>query len=317
MKGEKYRLLFMGTPEFSVPSLIGLASTEQVTLVVTNPDRPRGRGRSVVPPPVKVAALDLEIPVYQPEKIKQSPHVVRRIADEKPDVIVVVAYGKILPPELLEIPEFGCINIHASILPKYRGAAPINWAIINGEKKTGISIMRMDEGMDTGPVLLVKEEPVYEDDTAKTLSERLSRVGAEAILEAMALLKESRLVAVAQDDGEATYAPMLKKETGRIEWAKGANKLRNFVRGLYPWPAAHTTLKGRNLKVIACEVEPLPFREGKIPGEITEVRRDGIVVQCGEGKLLLTRLQPEGKKEIDAWSFVQGYRVTEGLCLGT
>ncbi len=313
----KYRLLFMGTPEFSVPSLEVLSERESVTLVVTNPDRPKGRGRHTEPPPVKVAALKMGIPVYQPEKVKNNPDAVSRLREEAPDLIVVVAYGKILPPEILEIPRYGCINIHASILPKYRGAAPINWAIINGEKKTGITIMKMDEGMDTGPMLLIREEEIRGDDTAQSLGERLSALGASAIVEALNLLREGNLQETAQPHDEATYAPLIKKELGEIDWSEPAEKIRDLVRGLYPWPSAYTQYTGRSLKILSCDVESTPVAMGKDPGEIGEVRRDGILVRCGEGCLLVTRLKPEGKKELDAWSFVQGYRVVEGQCLGT
>jgi methionyl-tRNA formyltransferase len=317
LKHGKYRLLFMGTPEFSVPSLVGLAESEDLTLAVTNPDRPKGRGRSVEPPPVKVAALDRGIPVFQPERVKNNPDAVSRIREEEPDIIVVVAYGKILPPEILEIPRYGCINVHASILPKYRGAAPINWAIINGETQTGITIMKMDEGMDTGPILLVREEQIRDDDTAQSLGERLSRLGAAAIVEALTLLRAGKLEETPQDNDEATYAPMIKKDLGEIDWKEPAERIRNLVRGLHPWPSAYTIYGGKSLKIIACDVEKPPVPMGKVPGEIGEVRRDGMLVRCGEGSLLLTRLKPEGKKELDAWSFVQGYRVAEGQCLGT
>lgn len=316
MKQGKYRLLFMGTPEFSVPTLVRLAERENVTLVVTNPDRPKGRGRLMVAPPVKVASLERDIPVIQPERVKSNPEAVSRIREENPDLIVVVAYGKILPPEILEIPRLGCINVHASILPRYRGAAPINWAIINGEERTGITIMKMDEGMDTGPILLIREEEIREHDTAQSLGWRLSELGAETIAEALDLLREGRLHEKPQNHDDATYAPLIKKELGEIDWSEPADKIRNLVRGLFPWPSAYTLYGGKGLKIISCDVEEPPVPMGKVPGEIGEVRRDGILVRCGSGNLLLTRLQPEGKKELDAWSFVQGYRVAEGQCLG-
>lgn len=317
MKQEKYRILFMGTPEFSVPTLRALAEREHVTMAVTNPDRPKGRGRQLVAPPVKVVARERGIPVYQPDRVKNNPEAVRVIRDEEPDIIVVVAYGKILPPDILEIPKFGCINVHASILPKLRGAAPINWAIINGDRRTGVTIMKMDEGMDTGPILLVREEAIRDDDTAQSLAGRLSELGSQAMADALSLMRGGKLVATPQDNDEATYAPLIKKELGKIDWSEPADTIRNLVRGLYPWPSAYTSLSNKNLKVVACQVEQPPVDIGVAHGEIGEVRRDGILVRCGQGYLLLTRLQPEGKRELDAWSFVQGYRVSEGQCLGT
>lgn len=317
MKHDAFRLLFMGTPAFSVPALSRLAESEEVAMVVTNPDRPKGRGRQVEPPPVKRAAIDLKIPVYQPERLRNNPEAVLRIRRAKPDVIVVVAYGKILPPEILTIPPYGCINVHASILPKLRGAAPINWAIINGDRRTGITIMKMDEGMDTGPILLIREENIREDDTAASLSGRLSELGARTIVEALPMLREGKLQEIPQDDDEATYAPMIKKEMGQIDWGDPAERIGNLVRGLFPWPSAYTSFQGKTLKIFGCEVDPPPLSMGNEPGEVAEVRKDGILIRCGSGYLLVTRLQPEGKKQLDAWSFAQGYRVRAGQCLGT
>jgi methionyl-tRNA formyltransferase len=300
----------MGTPRFAVPSLCALAATEQVALVLCNPDRPSGRGQAVVPPPVKEEAKRLGIPVYQPEKARH-PDSVSRIAAEAPELIVVAAYGHILPKSILDIPRFGCINVHASLLPGYRGAAPINWAVARGETVTGITIMRMDEGMDTGPMLHVREVKIGEEDNAGTLYEKLSVMGAEALVEALAMWRAGTLVGTPQDNGKATYAPMLKKEHGRIDWSKPAREIRNLVRGMIPWPAATADHGGKALKVIAAAVVPGQAPAGA-PGEVVALDRAGIAVACGEGALRLTVVQPEGGKAMDAWAYAQGRRLSLG-----
>ena len=304
------RTVFMGTPRFAVPSLSALAATERVTLALCNPDRPAGRGQSVASPPVKEEAQRLGIPVYQPEKARH-PDAVARIAAEGADLIVVAAYGHILPKSILDIPRLGCINVHASLLPKYRGAAPINWAVARGETVTGITIMRMDEGMDTGPMLHVREMPIGEEDTARTLFDKLSVLGAEALLEALRKLREGTLVETPQDNALATYAPMLKKEHGRIDWAKPAGEIRDLVRGMTPWPVATASLAGNALKVLASKVASESGRAGE-PGEVVGVDRGGIAVACGAGVLRLTVVQPEGGKTMDAWAYAQGRRVAGG-----
>src|SRR5512146_2610336 len=266
----------MGTPAFSVPSLSAVAKSETVTLVVTNPDRPSGRGQALSMPPVKGEAQRLGVPVFQPEKAKH-PDSVARIAAEKPDLIVVVAYGQILPKSILDIPSRGCWNVHASLLPKYRGAAPINWAVARGERVTGVTIMKMDVGMDTGPMLLAREMPISGDDTAGTLFDRLSLLGAETLSEALGRLREGTISETPQDDRLASYAPMLKKEHGRIDWSRPAEEVRNLVRGMTPWPTAFTSHSGKSLKILSATL-----CEGRgEPGEILEVGRDGIVVACG------------------------------------
>jgi len=304
------RTVFMGTPRFAVPSLSALAATERVTLALCNPDRPSGRGRAVVPPPVKEEALRLGIPVYQPEKARH-PDAVARIAAEEPDLIVVAAYGHILPKTILDIPRLGCINVHASLLPRYRGAAPIHWAVARGETVTGITIMRMDEGMDTGPMLHARELPIGEDDTAETLFGRLSLLGAEALIEALRKLRDGTLVETPQDDALATYAPMLRKEHGRIDWARPARGIRDLVRGMTPWPGAVAERGGKALKVLAAALEPEGGLAGE-PGEVVAVDRGGIAVACGEGVLRITLLQPEGGVAMDAWAYAQGRRVAKG-----
>ncbi len=300
----------MGTPRFAVPSLAALADSADVTLVLCNPDRPAGRGRSVAPPPVKDEAIRRGIPVFQPEKARH-PDAVARIAAEAPDLIVVVAYGHILPKPILDIPRLGCLNVHASLLPRYRGAAPINWAVARGEPVTGITIMRMDEGMDTGPMLHAREMPIGAEDTAETMFTKLSILGAEAMSEALRRLQEGSLVETPQDASLATYAPMLRKEHGRIDWSRPASEVRNLVRGMTPWPSAFALHGGRMLKVLSSSVIASPVPAGE-PGEIVALGRDGISVACGEGALRLRVVQPEGGKAMDAWAYAQGRRLPAG-----
>ncbi|HEY7584905.1 MAG TPA: methionyl-tRNA formyltransferase [Candidatus Deferrimicrobiaceae bacterium] len=297
----------MGTPAFAVPSLSSLAESENVTLVVTNPDRPSGRGQALAMPPVKAEAQRLGLPVFQPEKAKH-PDSVARIAAEKPDLIVVAAYGHILPKPMLDIPPYGCINVHASLLPKYRGAAPINWAVARGETVTGVTIMKMDVGMDTGPMLLVREMPIDGDDTARTLYDKLSLLGAEALAEALIKLHAGTLKETPQDDALATYAPMLKKEHGEIDWSRPATEVRNLIRGMTPWPSATAFHEGKSLKILSATV-----REGHgEPGEVLEAGRDGMVVACGEGALALGLVQPEGGRAMPSTDYARGRRVKKG-----
>ena len=305
-----FRTVFMGTPRFAVPSLAALAESVNVTLVLCNPDRPAGRGRAMASSPVKEEALRRGIPVFQPEKVRD-PDAVARIAAEAPDLIVVVAYGHILPKRILDIPRLGCINVHGSLLPKYRGAAPINWAVTRGETVTGITIMRMDEGMDTGPMLHVREMPIGEDDTAETMFSKLSFLGAEALGEALRKLREGTLVETPQDGALATYAPMLKKEHGRLDWSRPAIELHHRVRGMTPWPSAFAAHAGRTLKVLASSVARGSGRAGD-PGEVVALGREGVDIACGEGVLRLSVVQPEGGKAMDAWAYAQGRRMAAG-----
>lgn len=303
----RFRVVFMGTPHFAVPSLAALARTEEVTLAVTNPDRPSGRGRALAAPPVKEEARRLGIPVFQPEKARHTESVAR-IAAERPDLVVVAAYGQILPQAILDIPRHGCINVHASLLPRYRGAAPINWAVARGETVTGVTIMKMDAGMDTGPMLVRREIPIGEEDTAEALFPRLSVLGAEALVETLGMLRRGTLVETPQDDALATYAPMLKKDHGRIDWSGTAREVRDLIRGMTPWPSAYAHHDGRQIKVLSATV-----REGKgEPGEILSVDRDGISVACGEGAVLLGKVQPEGGRPMTSREYAQGRSIRKG-----
>ena len=300
----------MGTPGFAVPSLAALAEAVDVTLVLCNPDRPAGRGRSMASPPVKEEAVRRGIPVFQPEKARH-PDAVARIAAEAPDLIVVAAYGHILPKSILDIPRLGCINVHASLLPKYRGAAPINWAVARGETVTGITIMRMDEGMDTGPMLHAREVPIGGEDTAETMFSKLSVLGAEALREALRRLQEGTLCETPQDAALATYAPLLKKEHGRIDWRRPAGEIRDLVRGMTPWPSAFALHAGKTLKILSSAIAAESATAAE-PGEFVALGRDGISVACGEGVLRLRVVQPEGGKAMDAWAYAQGRRVAAG-----
>jgi methionyl-tRNA formyltransferase len=306
---RRTRIVFMGTPAFAVPSLKALIDKGfDVVAVATQPDRPRGRGLRPAPSPVKEIALEHGIEAYEPQKLRDEGFI-KRLKTLKPDVIVVVAYGKILPKPVLDIPKRGCINLHASILPRYRGAAPINWAIIKGEKTTGVTTMLMDEGLDKGPVFLTEEVPIADDETAGDLTKRLSGVGAELLVRTIALLEDKKIEPLPQDEKNATYAPMLKKEDGRVDWNKGAGEIRNLVRGLYPWPGAHTYWKGRLLKIHGGRAltGPEALGDGRGPGTVMETTEEGIKIKCGRGIFEITELQVEGKRRMSAGDFLKGY----------
>jgi methionyl-tRNA formyltransferase len=306
------RLVFMGTPEFAVPSLRMLIERgEMVVAAVTQPDRPKGRGQQLASPPVKIVARDHGITVFQPARVR-TPEFVEIIRGLRPDLILVTAFGQILPKELLHIPRYGCINVHALLLPRYRGAAPINWCIINGETETGITTMQMDEGLDTGEMLLKKVIPIAQDDDAQTLHDQLSVVGAEALAETLDLLITGRLNAEKQDGLLSSYAPMLKKEDGRIDWNREAPDIRNLVRGLTPWPGAFTFLGEKTVKIYRSRVAG----GAGTPGCVLQADRSGLVIACGEGGLLVEELQLEGKKRLSARDFLAGYNILPGTILG-
>lgn len=306
------RIVFMGTPAFAVPSLRALVgSGEEVAAVVAQPDKPRGRGRKLTPPPVKVAAEEYSIPVLQPPKIRTA-EFLEELKKIDPELICVAAYGKILPAAVLELPRYGCINVHASLLPRYRGAAPVNWAIVRGEKVTGVTTMLMDEGMDTGDILLEREMPIEEDDTGETLGEKLSVAGAELLIETIRELRAGNLNPRKQDHSRATYAPMLKKEDGRIDWEMPAENVRNLVRGMLPWPGAFTCLEGKLLKIYKVRVSE---GEGK-PGEVSMSGRGVIRVSAGRGALDIEELQLESGKRLDSKAFLAGRKIREGTILG-
>ncbi|HSC33787.1 MAG TPA: methionyl-tRNA formyltransferase [Thermodesulfobacteriota bacterium] len=306
------RIVFMGTPEFAVPSLKALAeSRDEVAALVAQPDKPKGRGLKPAPPPTKIVAEQFGIPVLQPSGIRTE-EFLKELAALNPDLICVAAYGKILPKAVLELPRFGCLNVHASLLPKYRGAAPVNWAIARGEKVTGITIMEMDEGMDTGDILLTREIPIDYDDTGETLTEKLSLAGAELLLQAIAELKKGYLQPLKQDETAATYAPMLKKKDGRVDWRKPAGEIRNQIRGMLPWPGAYTYSNGKMIKIYKAAVAE---GEGK-QGEVVDAPQGVLRVMTGEGALDILELQLEGGKRLDAKAFLSGRRIEPGAVLG-
>jgi len=285
------RIVFMGTPDFAVPSLRGLlAKEENVVCVVTQPDRPQGRGRKILPPPVKELAAGATVPVLQPETIRGGDFL-STLKKYQPDLIVLTAYGKILPADIINLPPLGTINVHASLLPKYRGAAPIQWAVINGETETGVTIMQMDEGVDTGDILLQKKIPIEPDDTAGTLSVKLAVLGGSALLEAIDLLRRDQLVPVKQDDSRSSRAPMLKKEDGLMDWNRSAQQLSCLIRGL----------------------GQAAFPD---PGVVCRADRKGLLVTTGKDCLLIKEIQAEGSRRMDAAAFISGHPIQPGTFLG-
>ena len=298
-------LVFMGTPEFAVASLRGLlAAKAPISLVVTQPDRPKGRGKKIVAPPVKLLAEAQGIAVYQPPKVK-SGEAIERIAALDPACIVVVAYGQLLPAEILALPQLGAVNVHASLLPKYRGPAPIHWALIRGEEKTGITTMLMDTGMDTGDILLQREVPIGPKDTAGTLHDRLAEEGAKLLVETLHLLKKGTVVPRAQDDSQASLAPMLVKEDGEIDWNEEAKKICCRIRGLDPWPGGFTLWQGKRLKLFGCQ--PLAKARQAKPGTVIAVNEGGLEVASGKGAVLIKTLQLEGRRSLPVADFLRGY----------
>ncbi len=294
-------IIFFGTPQFAVPSLDRLIYyQEDVRLVVTQPDKVGGRGHRVIAPPVKEFAEKRKLTVVQPEDIK-NPDFLKTLRDIAPEFIVVVAYGKILPPEILKIPEKGCINVHASLLPRYRGAAPVQWAIINGERETGVTTMLMDEGLDTGPILLQKKEPILMEDTSLTLSERLSQKGADLLIQTIKALRRGDITPRPQT-GKPTFAPPLKKSDGLIDWNLTAIEIFNRIRGLQPWPGAYTYFRNKVLKIIKVDIED---GSGE-PGRVVYKDKANLLVATREGLIRVLELQLEGKRAMDIKAFLQG-----------
>jgi len=309
------RLVFMGTPDFAAASLEALLrSDDSVVGIVTQPDRPKGRGQILAPSPVKLLAQRERIPVLQPLKMKDS-EFLHALAGWKPDMIAVAAFGRILPSAILSLPPLGCINVHGSLLPKYRGAGPIQWAIINGETETGITTMLMDEGMDTGAMLLQEAIPITADDTTGTLSPRLAELGGRLLVETIARLKADTLTPQPQDSSRATLAPLLNKEDGAIDWALPATTLANRVRGLSPWPGAYTTLAGGDRWAI-WRALALPGPVTKPPGIVVAITTEAIHVATGDGILAVMELQPANSRRMAASQYLAGHPVAVGLKLG-
>lgn len=309
------RIIFMGTPDFAVPSLDMLVRNGfEVAAVVTQADKPKGRGNRVAVPAVKAYALDKGIPVLQPLKVK-TPEFVAEMKALSPDLFITVAYGRILSKELLEVPPLGCINVHGSLLPKYRGAAPIQWAVINGDRKTGITTMYTDIGMDTGDMLIKKEMEIPEDMTTGQLHDQLALLGAETLKETLACLQEGTLVRVPQKEEEATYAPMMQKDTGLIDWSASAWKIHNLVRGTNPWPGASTVYKGDRMRIWGTRVLE-EDTVGAKPGMVHSAGRDGIIVQTGRGKLLVTEVQFDNCRKMCVEDYICGHEIEAGAILG-
>ncbi len=310
------KIVFMGTPDFAGEALKALLkSKHNVTAVFTQPDKPKGRGNKLSYPPVKEIALENSLPVHQPVRIRDEESL-KLIKELDPDVIVVAAYGKILPKELLEIPKFGCINIHASILPKYRGSAPIHWSIINGEKETGITIMQMDEGMDTGDILLIDKLEISENDSTGDLFQKLSILGGDLLLKALDGIEAGKISPVKQKNEEATYAPMLKKEDELIDWHIPSKDLHNKIRGMNPWPGVYTFFRGERLKIQKSILISEDKETGLTPGEIIDISPGRILVAAKKGITSLVTVQPAGKRQLDSKDFVNGYKVIKGELLG-
>ncbi|MED3624277.1 methionyl-tRNA formyltransferase [Neobacillus thermocopriae] len=311
------KIVFMGTPDFSVPILRQIiADGYEVIGVVTQPDRPVGRKKVLTPPPVKVEALKHGIPVYQPEKIR-NPEELSKILELKPDLIVTAAFGQILPKELLEAPKYGCINVHASLLPELRGGAPIHYAILQGKKKTGITIMYMVEKLDAGDMLTKVEVPITEEDTVGTLHDKLSIAGAKLLSETLPLLIEGKLSATPQNDLEATFAPNIKREQEKINWSKTGTEIYNQIRGLNPWPVAFTTLNGQVIKI--WKAEKVKVSKSHEPGSIINIEHDGITVSSGdEVAIKILELQPSGKTKMSSEQFLRGAgsKLSIGMKLG-
>jgi len=310
----KLKVVFMGTPVFAVPSLeILINANYEIAAVVTQPDRPKGRGQKIYSSPVKEIAEASNLKILQPIKVK-SPDFIAQLAELAPDVIVVVAYGQLLSKELLALPRLGCINVHASLLPRYRGAAPIHWAVINGETTTGITTMHMDAGLDTGDMILKAELPIGGDDTTGQLHDRLKNLGASVLAETLSLLSAGKAPRLPQDHTMATYAPLLNRSIEKIDWSKPANTIHNLVRGLAPWPGAYCLHQGLPMKVWRTKVHEY-HSVSLCPGRINAMGSEGIIVETGLGTLEIIEVQPECRRRMNARDCANGYCLTAGEIL--
>jgi len=310
---KKAKIIFMGTPEFAVPALTALyKSNQNVALVVTQPDRPKGRGRKIIPPPVKEVAINLKYELDQPSSVR-TVEFANRIANHKPDIIVVVAFGHIIPKNILEIPKIAAINIHASLLPKYRGPAPIQWAIINGETETGVTTMLMDEGLDTGDILLSSKIKILSDDTSGSLHDRLANLSAEVLIQTIERIETGNITPISQDHVQATYAPPLKKNDGRMNWEMPAQTLEAFIRGMTPWPGAFTFHGKKRLKIY--KAMPIIIDTVEPPGTVIKRFPDELYVATGKGALSVIEIQGESGKRLLIKEFLQGYKIAPGTIL--
>lgn len=309
------KVVFMGTPDFAVGTLKALIDCEryEVAAVFTQPDKPKGRGKALQMTPVKAVALEAGIPVYQPAKIRE-PQWLEALKEMNPDAIIVVAFGQIIPKEILELPPYGCINVHGSLLPKYRGAAPIQWAVIDGEKESGVTTMKMDAGVDTGDMIKKETVVLAEDETGGSLFDKLSAAGAGLLIQTLDAVSDGTAQYVKQPEQSPTpYAAMLTKADGRIDWAKSAREIECLIRGLNPWPSAYTMYRGKTLKIWAASVEE---GSGSEPGRAVSVSKTELKIQTGDGLLVIRELQPEGKKRMSCDAFLRGYPVEPGELFG-
>ncbi len=310
------RTVFMGTPDFAVPCLRQLADMTQVVGVYTQPDRRQGRGLTLAPPPVKQVAMELGLPVHQPARLR-SPESWRQLQELEPDLIVVVAYAQILPVKVLTLPRYGCINVHASLLPAYRGGAPIHWAILNGETETGITIMMMDQGLDTGDILLQAALSIGPNETCGEVHDRLATLGAEALAKALVALEQGKLESKPQPQVGMSYARNLAKQDGLINWASSAMTIHNQIRGLNPWPVAYTEHDGKRLRVLRSRLVDANGQSiSAEPGTIIEISEAGPLIQTGDGVLLLSEVQPASKRRMNGADYVRGHALTLGSRLG-
>ncbi len=308
------RIVFMGTPHFAEAHLRALAASgHKVVGVFCQPDKPQGRKMEWLAPPTKSCACDLSIPVFQPKRL--GPRSLATLSELAPDLIVVAAYGRLLPKSVLELPRFGCVNVHASLLPRYRGAAPIQWAVANGDAVTGVTLMQMDVGLDTGAILAKREVPISDTDTSESMFDRLAEVGCELLVSWLPILESGGAVATPQDESLATYAPPLERDTGLVDWTMGADLLESRMRGFFPWPGCYTRFRNASLKLFPY-AQVVDWDAPERPGTILSVDRRGVLVRCGTGALMLTQVQAEGRKRMGAWDFAQGARVSKGECLG-
>lgn len=309
------KVIFMGTPDFSVGTLEALIEAgHEVVLAVTQPDKPKGRGGKMQYPPVKEVALEHDIPVFQPKKIRD-PQSIEELRKYEADVMVVIAFGQILPKEILKMTPYGCINVHASLLPKYRGAAPIQWAVINGERVSGVTTMQMDEGLDTGDMIMKTEVVLGEKETGGSLHDKLALEGAKLCVHTLKALEEKTAVWEKQEDSPTEYARMLDKKLGDIDWTKDAASIERLIRGLNPWPSAYTKWNSKIMKI--WEADVLEGQTDQMPGTIVKVEKDGFCVQTGTGLIKVLSLQIPGKKRMDAGAFLRGYPMEEGTVLSS
>lgn len=312
VRTNNMRVIFMGTPDFAVGTLHALAESEhEILAVVTQPDKPKGRGKALQPTPVKEEALRYGIPVYQPKKVREEEFqaVLREL---NPDLIVVVAFGQLIPKSILELPRYGCVNVHASLLPKYRGAAPIQWAVIDGEKESGVTIMKMDEGLDTGDMIAKAVVPLAADETGGSLFDKLSQIGAQLLIDTIPALEAGTAVCEKQPQESPTpYAAMLNKKMGLIDWNQDASVIECLIRGLNPWPSAYTYLKGKTLKIWQAKV--VERQQEAEPGTVICVDKKQLVVACKTNALSIQRLQLEGKKQMETEAFLRGYTIDSGI----